>query len=176
MGYWNDLKQKMANPPPERLAAIEYRSHFMQMIGVTVVCVILILRGLWFVIFAFIFSIGISYSQGVTAYQKYQMIKSMSSPEPVELIKSPTRKRGRIITEVWGSKPNYVVALITAVSTIAISNRYYSDVHFLIYTLLFVITLIFIYIMTYYFPCYWLANYFYKKKKGETKNGKEKTS
>ena len=75
------LIQAIKNPPPERLASIEYKSHFLQGIGITVVCIFLIAKGFWYIIFAFVFGVGISYSQGITAYKKYQMIMSLQHPE-----------------------------------------------------------------------------------------------
>jgi len=74
MSKWKEALEKMKSPPPERLAKIEYQSHFMGMIGVIVASIFLVYKGFWYIIFAFVFSLGVSYSQGMAAYQKYKMI------------------------------------------------------------------------------------------------------
>ncbi len=72
-----ELKEAIKNTSPDRLAKIEYQSHFMQIIGVALVCGILIYKGFWWIIFAFVFSLGVSLSQGISAYQKYHAIKDI---------------------------------------------------------------------------------------------------
>ena len=101
MDVMERLKEAIANPPPERLASIEYRSHFLSILGILVVSVVLFLKGFWYIIFALIFGVGVSYSQGMTAYRKYKNILAiMGKEEKFEDLKddiSPTRMRGKII-------------------------------------------------------------------------------
>lgn len=116
MNKFKKLKEAISNPPPERLAGIEYRSHFLQMIGVTFVCGMLLFKGFWYIIFAFIFSLGISYSQGMTAYQKYKFIASMTpKEEPKDFIKdvSPSRKRDKIIQHTLGEKAKWTSLFVS---------------------------------------------------------------
>ncbi len=91
---------------PERLAKIEYQSNFLQIIGILAVCVILIYRGYWYIIFAFIFSVGISYSHGIASFKKYKMIMQLHGTiyDP-KTDKSPTRRRSHVIKTVFGRIP-----------------------------------------------------------------------
>ena len=77
MNKYQQWKHAIKNPQPERLAKVEYQSHFFQMIGITVVCIALIIKGFWWIIFAFIFGLGISYSQGMSAMIKYRNIMAL---------------------------------------------------------------------------------------------------
>ena len=100
MSKFQKLKQAIKNPPPERLAKIEYRSHMYQAFGISFVCVMLIFKGFWYIIFAFIFGVGISYSQGMGAYQRYKVIMEIKGEENMEDFEddiSPTRRRSKII-------------------------------------------------------------------------------
>ena len=104
MNKLKNFKEAIQSPPPERLAKIEYQSHFLQMLGITVVCFFLILKGLWYIIFAFIFGLGVSYSQGMSAYTKYRNILEMVEPDhPLNFEEdiSPTRRRSKIINHVF---------------------------------------------------------------------------
>lgn len=164
------LINAIKNPPPERLAAIEYRSHFLQCIGITVVCILLIAKGFWYIIFAFIFGVGISYSQGITAYKKYQMIMSLQHPEQArefEKEKSPTRRRSKIITYVMGSSAKWMTITISVVlSMMIIQARFSRWILMLIYPL----TIILCYILIYFFILYWICYPIYKRRinlKGE---------
>lgn len=118
-----NLAEAVKNPPPQRLASVEYKSHFLQMLGVTVVCVILFIKGFWYIIFAFVFSLGISYSQGMTAYMKYKTIKALTpqeKPEDFDKDISPTRRRGKIIGHIYGDHIKWVVLTISVVITVAL--------------------------------------------------------
>lgn len=165
------LKQAMKSPPPERLAAIEYRSHFLQAVGVTIVSIVLILKGYWYIIFAFIFSIGISYSQGMVAYQKYNLIMSLKKPESFKDYQndiSPTRKRSKIINHVYGNSMKVIVGVAAIIISILIVPINSSRL-----ILNFVLVPIFIatYVVLYFFPTYWIALVFYNKElKGGRKN------
>lgn len=156
MSKWQEYKQAIQNPPAERIAKIEYKSHFFNIVGVLFVSIILITKGYWYITFAFIFSVGVSYSQGISAYQKYLIIKKINAenPQDVEIDKSPTRRRRKLIEEQLGSWINYLTIFIGIIISYFILNPintpWYAKVSF---TLL----IIFIYLIIYYFPVYWLA-------------------
>lgn len=164
MGKFEELKQAIANPPPERLAKIEYRSHFYQIIGVSAVCTVLIAKGYWYVIFAFIFSIGVSYSNGIASYQKYKLIKSMTAPEPIEKYlddKSPTRRRSKIITHVFGKKAFYLCSIFSvAVAVLFIPPTLSRPILILSYLMAIFTS----YAILYFFIGYWIAYPLYRRE------------
>jgi len=175
MSKLQNLKQAIASPPPQRLAAIEYRSHFLQMLGITVVCIALIWKGLWYIIFAFIFGLGISYSQGMAAYQKYKTIMTLVEPEKVEdyeLDISPTRRRSKIVTHVFGSATKWVAAVVSVTASVLIVDPTISRwLLILLYPMVIFIT----YIILYFFIMYWFAYPIYRKSlKGGQKNAERR--
>ena len=172
MNKFKQLKQAMKSPPPARLASIEYKSHFLQMIGISFVCMMLIIKGFWYIIFALIFGLGVSYSQGMTAYQKYKTILSITRPESSELIDqdiSPSRRRSRIISYTLGAAPKWisfsfaaflpmiVLNILLKVPTITILNRVSYTFYYLFFMTLF-------HIIIYYILIFQIANYKYKKQ------------
>ncbi len=161
---YQEFKKAIANTPPERLAKIEYQSHFLQMLGVSIVCVILVLKGLWYIIFAFIFSLGISYSQGMGAYRKYRNIMAIIKPEPMsEYDKdiSPTRRRGKIIDHVMGSGAKWSSIFTSVVLSFIIIGF---DHAWYLQSIAYFVSIIVIYILVYYFVFYWIAYPQYKKE------------
>ncbi len=168
------FKSAINNPPPLRLAEIEFKSHFYQMLGVTTVCVILITKGFWYVIFAFIFSLGISYSQGVSSYQKYLAIKSLTTPEKMEEFEkdiSFTRRRAKIVASVMGDKMGIFTAVVAVLVSVLIINPLQSR-----WTLwlAYLITIGLVYTFSYFFLFYWICYPIYKrriKQEKEVNNG-----
>lgn len=167
---WEELKQKMKSPPPERLAKIEYTGHFLNIIGIIFTGILLIKsKTYWYIIFAFIFGILVSYSQGMTAYQRYKSISSLTSDKqlPIEQEISFTRKRSRIIEENIGQKAKWLASLIAVVLSASLidptSSRWYIN-------LLFVLLLPVTFIITYFFGIYYIAN-FIRNKKLKVQNG-----
>lgn len=161
---WQEFKEAVKNPSPARLAALEYRSYFANIFGVIVVCSILIYKGLWWVIFALIFGIGANYAQGMNAYKKYQLIKSMQ-PQVEEKIEnfrnySPIKKRNMIIKYIIGNRTGLIVSLISAIIPYFIMP----NVSVWFYGVIYFIMFIAIYIILYFFVLYAIANYFYNKK------------
>jgi len=154
-----EIKQAISNPPPGRLERIEYQSHFMQIFGVTAVCAILIWKGLWYIIFAFIFSIGVSYSQGVAAYRRYRIISQHSEPYDLKLDKSPTRRRDHIIKNVLGKNCWIIAALISLAITYFIIpfDRWFMKISFAMIILL-------NYLVIYFVFFYFIAKPFYDKR------------
>ena len=127
MGKIEKLKEAIKNPPPQRLAQIEYRSHLFQSFGIIFVCIMLIMKGFWYIIFALIFGVGISYSQGMSAYMKYKAIMSYveeEKPEDFENDISPTRRRSKIIHSVFGSKAHWLSIIVSIVSTILLHLKF----------------------------------------------------
>ena len=154
-----EIKEAITNPPAGRLERIEYQSHFMQILGVMVVCAILIWKGLWYIIFAFIFSIGVSYSQGVGAYRRYRIINQYKEPYNPKLDKSPTRRRDYIIREAFGK----YVWILAAITSIVITyllvpyEKWYMKISF-------GMIILFNYLIIYFFMFYFIAKPFYNRR------------
>lgn len=164
MNKIKQFKKAVASTPPDRLAKIEYQSHFFQMLGISIVCVILILRDLWWVIFAFAFGLGISYSQGVSAYIKYQNIKALMADENPSTFKddiSPTRRRSKITDYVFGKWPKRASAISAVLIAYLIIGQDYGR---LTLSLVYPIVIAGAYILLYFFIFYWFANPIYKKE------------
>ena len=164
MGKYGDFKEALKSPPPERLAKVEYQSHFFQMLGISFVCIILLFKGYWYIIFAFIFGLGISYSQGMSAYIKYNNIMALIKPEAIEDYdkdNSPTRKRSKIIYHVFGSTAKWVSILIAAVIPLFFIQFAESRITF---SFAYVMMMVVIFMLIYFFFFYWIANYAYQKE------------
>ena len=158
------LINAIKNPPPERLAQIEYRSHLLQAFGIAVVCIFLIMKGFWYIIFAFIFGIGISYSQGMSALMKYRNILALKQPETLKDYESdisPTRRRSKIISSVMGKWAGWVSVIISVVTTVLIIDPSLSR---WILSILYPIIIIALYIFYYYFVLYWITYPIYKRR------------
>ncbi len=161
MNKLKQLKEAIKNTSPDRLAKIEYQSHFMQMIGVSTVCGILIFKGFWWIIFAFIFSLGVSLSQFISAYQKYHAIKDIiGDTYDVNKDKSFTRKRDYINTQVFGPVMKWACGFVSIVTALFLVpyNTWYLKI-------LFSFSIIAFYIFFYFFFTFWFANKFYKENK-----------
>lgn len=153
MNKIKQLKEAMKHTPAERLAKIEYQSHFLQMIGVSAVCGILIFKGFWWIIFAFIFSLGVSLSQFISAYQKYHaIIDIIGNTYDYKSDKSFTRKRSYIINKNIGWPAKVFSGLLSGVFCLYLIP--YSLWYFKI---LFTFSFIIFYLLIYFFPFYWFA-------------------
>jgi hypothetical protein len=100
MDKWNTFKTYVKSPPPELIAQVEYRSAFLSALGILAVTTILILKGLWWVIFAFVFQLGSLWANGMSAYARYKVFMSLRPEETYEYVLSDisfTRRRGRLI-------------------------------------------------------------------------------
>ena len=153
------IKQAITNPPAGRLERIEYQSHFMQIFGVMIVCAILIWKGYWYIIFAFVFSIGVSYSQGVNAYRRYRIISQHKEPYDPKLDKSPTRRRDYVIKKILG-KYSWIIAACISVALTYIFipfDRWFMKVSF-------GILILFNYLIIYFLLFYFIAKPIYDKK------------
>ncbi len=171
MGKYKQFKEAIANPPIERLASIEYRSHFMQMLGITAVCAILISKGFWWIIFAFIFGLGISYSQGVSAYQKYRTIMKYVKPEdPINFDNdiSFTRRRSKIVKYVLGKSAIWFSAGFAVVGTVLIVPP---TLNRILLTVVYLMVGGLLYSFMYFGVAYWISNPYYKN---EMKGGRDK--
>ncbi len=147
------LLQAIKNSPPERLARIEYQSHIFSIIGNLIVCIILITKGYWYIIFAFVFSLGISYSQAVQSYQKYFMIKSFikDSYDPIKDV-SFTRKRDYYIKKTFG----YSARIISLLLSFSI-NYYVVGIGRWYWNIILIISFLTVYMIIYFFPFYWIT-------------------
>ncbi len=164
MNKYQEWKEALKNPPPERLAKVEYQSHFFQMMGISIVCIILIIKGFWFIIFAFIFGLGISYSQGMSAFIKYTNIMALIKPQDFkdyDKDKSPTRRRSKIVYHVFGAKAKWTSILIAAIIPLFFVQLAESRITFsLAYVMIMMVT----FILVYFFFFYEIANWIYKKE------------
>ncbi len=161
---FKQLKEAMKNPPADRLAKIEYQSNFLQAAGILVVCTALIIKGLWYIIFALIFGVGINYSQGMNAYRKYHNIKEfMPKEEPKDYVNdiSPSRRRDKIIMHVFGSKIKWMSSIIAVLLTYVFLG---TDNHWLFHTIAYPVVLIINFVIIYFFIAYWIALYYYNKE------------
>lgn len=154
-----EIKEAITNPPVGRLEKIEYQSHFMQILGVMVVCAILIWKGFWYIIFAFIFSIGVSYSQGINAYRRYRIINQHKEPYNPMLDKSPTRRRNFVIKKIFGKYVWIIAAVISIVLTYLLIpfDKWYMKISF-------AIIILFNYLIIYFFIFYFIAKPFYDRR------------
>lgn len=177
MSKLQQLKKAIKNPPPERVAQIEYKSHLYQAFGVTFVCLVLIWKGYWWVVFAFIFGLGVSYSQGMTAYMRYKNIISILGKEdPMDYQKdiSPTRKRSKIVKYYFGDWVGWGIGLISVLAALLAVDPTQSRWMLM---LQYPIIIFLVYVFLYFFLFYWVANYFYRSElelKGGVYNGKKK--
>lgn len=160
-----ELIVAMKSPPPERLAKIEYNSHVLGIIGTLTTCSILIYLGYWYVIFAFIFSLGVSYSQAVQANQKYNMIMAFKTDVYDPLAdKSPSRRRSFIVREVLGQKITWLVSASSVALAAWIINPLHARWYQQIVLLLLIIAF---YILIYFFVLYWIASPIYKRRQNK---------
>ncbi len=164
MNKYQEWKQAIKTPPPERLAKIEYQSHFFQIFGITIVSIILIFKGFWYIMFAFIFGVGISYSAGMSAYIKYRNIMALLQPEDFreyDKDNSPTRRRSKIINHVFGSTAKWISILISAVVPLFFIQFAESRLAF---SFAYVMMMAVIFILVYFFLFYGAANLVYQKE------------
>lgn len=163
MNKLQQIKEAMRNPPAERLAKIEYRSHLYQALGIMFASIVLISKGLWYVIFAFIFGVGISYSQGIKAYQKYKTIMKFKEPEKMEDYEkdiSPTRRKSKIIKSVM-PYASWIVIILSVIFPVFIIDPTLSR---WILMVIYPLTIILTYIILYFFIAYWIAYPIYKRR------------
>ncbi len=164
MNKYQEWKEAIKSPPPERLAKVEYQSHFFQMLGISFVCIILLFKGFWYIIFAFIFGLGISYSQGMSAFIKYTNIMALIKPEDFkdyDKDNSPTRRRSKIINYVFGSTAKWVSIFIAAVVPLFFIQFAESRITF---SLAYVMMMAVIFVLVYFLLFYWAANAVYQKE------------
>jgi hypothetical protein len=170
MSKWKRLKKALKNPPAERLASIEYKSHALNILGILVVTILLILHGFWYIIFAFIFGAGVSYSQMMSSYAKYKAIKRFNPMNLPKIDKdpSPSRRRHRIIQETLGRKTQWALGFALALSIYLAMLPTTRAMAFAYFGIFFVSWLV-----LYFFPTYWIASYMYKAKRRLKKDGRK---
>ncbi len=171
MSKWEDYKRAIKNPKPELLMQVEYRSHFMQIFGVAIVSVILVLKGFWYILFAFIFSIGVSYSQGMAAYKKYNSYMSYMENQPTEEDPSPSRRRSKVVQKVFGGASTMWASGLAVISAYVLIDPFRAPWY--VQLAYFMLMLIF-YVIFYYFILYWFAKRFDTKRYKEVKEDGER--
>jgi hypothetical protein len=155
---WEEFKEAINNPPPERLAKIEYQSQFLLIGAYLLAGIMFIIKSnYWFIIPIFILSSLISYSQGMSAYNKYKVIKSFIPKETLEEINkdiSFTRKRSKIIKLAFGEKVGWITAFTSVLFAVLIIDPTLSR-----WKLMFAypIVIITFYFVIYFFILYWIA-------------------
>lgn len=163
MNKYKQWKKAIKSPPPERLAKIEYQSHFFQMLGISIVCIMLIFKGFWYIIFAFVFGLGISYSQGMNAYIKYNNIMALLHPEQARDYQkdiSPTRRRSKIINHIFGNSAKWMSILGAVLLSFVILGL---DSSRLVLSLVYPLLIMLFYAGFYFFVLYWIAYPIYKR-------------
>ncbi len=162
---FQQFREAIRNPPPARLAAIEYRSHALNILGVLIVTVILVAKGFWYIIFAFIFSLGVSYANMISSYMKYQALKEVQPLDLPNLEKdpSPTRRRSRIIEEQFGKSVKWLVSIISVIIAMFFIP-FHESIPWYTRTA-FGFLVLFIWIILYYFPTFWIAQALYFRSK-----------
>lgn len=167
---FKEFKERWKNPRPEVLAKIEYQSHIFSILGNLFACGMLIYMGLWYIIFAIIFNIGISYAQGMTAYKKYKAILNLipkELPEDIENDISPSRRRSRIVQFVFGKWAKWISIIISLICTTAIFFYPIYNADFfmrIILSLVYTITIFLMFLFFYLFVFYWIAKPIYLKR------------
>lgn len=156
MNKYQQLKKAIRQTPPERLAKIEYQSHFMHMVGVTTVCSILIWKGFWWIIFAFIFSLGVTYSQWISAIQKHKGIVEIVGVKKYnpKRDKSFTRRRDYYIRKAFGKHVWIFAVLLSAFLNIRFvpHSNWWQNI-------IFSFTFLFFYIVIYFFFFYAMVKF-----------------
>lgn len=159
-------KQALRQVPPERLLKINMQGYVLQTFGIIFVSIMLLLRGLWYIIFALIFVTWNNVAGFIAAYQQLKQIeelkKQLNIPEPED--KSPHRKKTKIIKETMGAIPGWVSAGLSVLGSFLIINPlgavWYMKVAY------------FGLVVVFYYICYFYIMYFVAKliKSKEVKN------
>lgn len=181
---WEEFKGLIKNPPPERLANIEYKSSFYLIVAYLFASVMFIFKtDYWFVIPIFILSGFIAYAQGMAAYNKYKTIKFFLPKQTLEDLQndiSLTRKRSKIINHIFGDYAGWIIAFISTGISIMVINPNLTRWKLMLFYPIVIITC---YVTIYFFILYWIANFKYHKeldsiqmKGGGLVNGKSKKS
>ena len=167
--------EAMKNPSPERLTEIEFKSHFLQIFGIIAAGILIVIyaKPIWYIIFAFIFGVGVSYSQGMNAYRRYKTIskfKPKENPKDFEKDISFTRKRSKIISYAYGKWVSWIMIASSVVVAMMVINPDLARWKLMI---LYPIVIFAVYFVAYYLLVYSLAYSLYKddiKIKKEVKN------
>lgn len=165
MSKWNKFKEVMKNPPAHRLAKVEYQSYILQALGIIFVSGMLIYKGLWYVVFAFVFGLGINYSAGMTAYRKYKnIIEFMPQEKPKDYDNdiSWTRRRDKIIIYIFGEKTRWICSVLSVLPIALI--EFSTHTTWLFRSLFYPPLLFFIFTFFYFGLAYQIAYYVYKKE------------
>lgn len=184
---WKEFVKQAKNPAPERIYQLNMQANIMQGIGTSAVCLILMFTGLWWIIFAFVFTLIQNYTGYVTNRSQYNIVmmaKRMQEGEKdvykeIEQEISPSRRKIKIIKKQLGRWPTFVSIILTGLWAALIYQINYLWWYENFWTkFALALTLffgcLFIYIFIYFVCFYGIANKFYKKDLKNWKEVKEK--
>lgn len=167
MSKFSQWKEAIKNPPEERLCQINANAYKLNIMGIIVVILFLINFGIWYVGLIFVFNTIINWVGYKRETKQLRSIveakKAMGVYKTIEEDISFSRKRFRTISEHLGEWVKYVIiAKVTVILFFLIdpATRHWSI------QVLFVIAIIFMYLLIYLFPVYWLAKWRMKRKNG----------
>lgn len=147
---WQRFKQYVKSPPPSVIAQTEYRGHFLNILGILVVSVVLFIKGVWYIIFGFIFMTMVSWAQGMAALARYRVFTSFLQPETYEYIltdKSFTRRRQRLLKKRYPKAIRWII--LFSCFSIAIGILGYRKITYLYTAEVFGVTMIIYFMFTY---------------------------
>ncbi len=124
----------------------------------------LIIKGFWYIIFALIFGVGVSYSQGMNAKANYKLLMSLKGPEQAsdfEKDLSYTRRRSKIVNYVMGTKAKVMATIIAVLLATLIIDPTQARWRMMI---LYLGSIIVVYALTYFYLLYWICYPIYKDK------------
>jgi uncharacterized membrane protein len=173
---WNKFAQALKSPSPETIYTINMQQYIMQAIGTIIVCAVLLYqKQMWWLIFAFVFSLLGCYTGYVTnRIQREQVlaVRKLMNPqnefEEIEKEISPSRKKSKIIKKImgiWGNLAWLITLSLVGLAAFSLWNWAYQTfwTKFLFALILFIATII-IHLFVYYFAFFRIANHFYNKQ------------
>jgi len=165
MGKLSEFRKAVKNPPMERLSMLNSLAYQMNIFGIIVVSIILVLKGVGYIMFAFVFAIIINWVAYKRERKQYERIidaqKRAGIYKEAETDPSFTRKRFRVIQREFGSWIRYIIIAVIAVPLSLIRDIGAQPFWGKLGTVG-LITLIFL--IVYLFPVYWAAKYKSLKK------------
>lgn len=76
--FMEKWKEGIMKVTPEQLVKTEITGYIGNIIGLTIVCIILAFTTMWYIIFAFVFGLLINISQLIGKWQQLQQIRSIN--------------------------------------------------------------------------------------------------
>ena len=177
LSKWGQFKSYVKSPPPDVIAKTEYTGHFLNILGILVVSIVLVIKGIWYIIFGFIFMTLVSWAQGMSALARYKVFKSFLPEETYEYIltdKSFTRIRQRILKKRYKKYVRFLILVscfMIAVSLFGLQDYSYHNIKTYFSSIWYIIkvgltTILFYFTFTYLI----IANIILKVKREEYKD------